>query len=184
METFKKGDTVKIITLGRYVNLCNPRNEGTIEFYDNRMNRVYFEPFMVKYCGHKTKIIAVDEFYGRYFLDIDGGNNAWVYGMFEKIENKPNIGMNFDINDGDTHSRLARQLTEEKYKIKNILSNIASIKYDLTYNTALRPNMADINRRMELDAELENYRKMFNDKQLKISLLKKKIKQLNRTQHN
>lgn len=181
MEKLNIGDYVKIITLGRYVYMCNPSNKGSILFHDKKLNQVYFSPSMCKYCGRKAKITDADYNYGTYHLDIDDGVYKWVSEMFEKVVNEQNDGTSFVINKGDTHSKLTRQLNEEKYKIKNILSNIASIKYDLTFNTVLKPNVADVERRMELDSELENYRKMFNEKQEKIRLIKKKIKVLNRT---
>lgn len=184
MENFKVGDYVKIITLGRYVHMCNPSNKGSILFHDKKLNQVYFAPSMCKYCGRKAKITDADVQYDTYHLDIDGGFYKWTSGMFEKVSDEQNAGTSFAINKGETHSKLTRQLNEEKYKIKNILSNIASIKYDLTFNTVLRPNMADVERRMELDSELENYRKMFNEKQEKIRLIKKKIKVLNRTKNS
>lgn len=172
MEAFKRGDTVRVMTLGKYVNKCTSENKGTIVFHDDKQNPVYFEPSMVKYCGREAKIMRIDPFYGGYYLDIDECHNKWVPGMF--------MGTPSVIKKGDTHSKLARQLNEEIYKMKNILASIASIKYELTYNTGFRASDADVERRIELERELETYRKMFNEKQLKMKELKKKIKIVNK----
>lgn len=172
METFKRGDTVRVMTVGRYIHRCNSDNKGTIVFHDDKQNPVYFDSTMVQYCGREAKIKRIDQFYGAYYLDIDDCHNKWVPGMF--------TGISSAISRGDTHSKLARQLNEEIYKMKNILASIASIKYELTYNTGIRASDADVERRIELEKELASYRKMFNEKQAVMKDIKKKIKIANK----